>query len=203
MGDIRQLEFNFRGARDYLQGADLYDTVVRELGRELPEGPVSAQFHSFLRTQPDVVMGVQNVSQWRTRSDYRGEMRFGEGSNAVTLVLLASARPISKRLECNEKEVVQGAKVDSSHKSARLPMPVEATPMEATVFLNKVLHFALLPEVREKWLFVRLELNQRLPDRAADQLELRLKQVLCGRFTRVAILIDGQEYGHITFSTLK
>lgn len=73
--------------------------------------------------------------------------------------------------------------------------------MEMVVFLNKQLHFQVLPEVKEKWLFVRLELNQRLPETGERELKLVLRQVLGNRFTKTEILIDDVSYGFIIFST--
>ena len=73
--------------------------------------------------------------------------------------------------------------------------------MEMVVFLNKQLHFQTLPDVKEKWLFVRLELRQRLPLTGERELKLVLKQVLGNRFTKTEIFIDEVSYGFIIFST--
>lgn len=203
MLETHSLDMAFRGSRDYLQGADIYDQVLAKLGQQLPEGPVMVQYHSFLRTQLDLLGPVNDVTPWRAFPNYRGEIRFGAQNEATSIILMASERPITERSSCNEDEVVRTASVDVESRTATLPFPGVATTMEMIVFLNKQLHFKVLPQVKEKWLFVKLELSRRLPEKGERELKLEMKQVLGSRFTRVMIVIDDQCFGYITFATLQ
>jgi hypothetical protein len=196
-----QMDIPFRGARDYLQGADLYQFMVECGEAELPAGPVQLQFHSLLRRQGELLVGVDDVASWRKREEYRGEGRFGPPEQARYVVLVETLSEVVNRKACNESEVVKGALVKVAEKSAVLAFPSGGTPMEMVVFLNKQLHFQTLPDVKEKWLFVRLELRQRLPLTGERELKLVLKQVLGNRFTKTEIFIDEVSYGFIIFST--
>lgn len=196
-----QMDIPFRGKRDYLQGADLYQFIVDRVGGDLPEGPLQLQFHTLLRRQGELLVGVDEVASWRKRPEYRGEGRFGPPGEARQVVLVETDAEVAERKLCNESEVVKGAEVDVADRSAVLAFPSGGTPMEMVVFLNKQLHFQVLPEVKEKWLFVRLELNQRLPETGERELKLVLRQVLGNRFTKTEILIDDVSYGFIIFST--
>jgi len=196
-----QMTIPFRGTRDYLQGADLYQFIVDRVGGALPAGPVQLQFHSLLRRQGELLVGVEEIASWRKRPEYRGEGRFGPPMESRYVVLVESESTVADRKECNESEVVMGAQVNLAERSAVLAFPSGGTPMEMVVFLNKQLHFQTLPEVKEKWLFVRLELNERLPTTGERELKLVLRQVLGKRFTKTEILIDEVSYGFIIFST--
>lgn len=203
MVQTHPLQLAFRGGRDYLQGADLYQALVDFFGDRMPPGPLTLVFHQFLRHQPDVVWPVEDLLDWRARSDYRGELRAGSGEAMLRAVLLESERPVTERRACNEAEVVAAAEVDAAERRARLAFPCPGTVMEMTVFLNKQLHFQVLPEVKEKWLFVKLESDGVLPGTGGRELTLELAQVLGNRFTRARIAVDGKPCGHISFSTLK
>ena len=203
MFDTHSLDMAFRGSRDYLQGADIYDQVLAKLGQQVPEGPVMVQYHSFSRTQLDLVGPVGDVAPWRACPNYRGEIRFGAQNEATYIALMASDRPITERTRCNEDEVVSTASVDVESRTATLPFPSVATTMEMVVFLNKQLHFKVLPQVKEKWLFVKLELSRRLPQAGERELKLEIKHVLGNRFTKAMIVIDDQSFGYITFATLQ
>ena len=195
------MDIPFRGARDYLQGADLYQFMVDRAGEELPLGPVQLQFHTLLKKQGELLVGVDDVAEGRKCPEYRGEGRFGLPGEAKHVVLVETEGEVMERKVCNESEVVKGAVVNVVERWAELSFPSEGTPMEMVVFLNKQLHFQTLPEVKEKWLFVRLELRQRLPETGERELKLVLKQVLGNRFTKTEILIDGVSYGFMIFST--
>lgn len=198
-----QLDLSFRGSRDYLQGADLYQGMLEVEAANFPPSPIQIQYHSLLHHQPDLVWSTENLTALRKAPAYRGEARFGTGDQQINAVLLESDRPISRRVECNEKEVVASAQVDVPAKTAVLPFPSVGTPMEMVVFLNKQLHFQVLPHVTEKWLFVKLDLKEALPQTGEKQLTLILRQILGDRFTRAEILIDDKSFGFITFSTAK
>lgn len=196
------LDLPFRGSRDYLQGADIYEKMLEE-GKEIfPAGPLQIQFHTLLRRQPDMIWSQDSLTEWRNNPAYRGEAHFGPAKAGMNVVLLESERPITQRKECNEKDVVAASQVDVASKTATLPFPCCGTPMEMVVFLNKQLHFQVLPQVKEKWLFVKLDLSEALPE-GNEQLILVMKQVLGNRFTRTEILVDGKSFGFITFSTAK
>ena len=198
-----QLNLPFRGARDYLHGTDLYHRIMEAVGGGLPDGPLHWQFHSLLRKQPDLILDVDGMAEWRQRPDYRGEGKLGGPGGAKYLVMLESDRPVEGRKDCNEKEVVREAVVDTGERSVGLLNPSVGTAVENVVFLNKLLHFKVLPEVVASWLFVKLELNRRLPTAIDREMKLVMRQILGNRFTKTEILIGGSSYGFIVFSTAK
>lgn len=198
-----QLDLTFRGSRDYLQGADIYEGMLKAGQDQIPTGPIHIQYHTLLHKQPDLILSQEPVTHWRKEPAYRGEVRFGKAEGYLYAVLLESDRPVDVRVPCNESEVVKTAVVDVPARTATLPFPSVGTPMEKVVFLNKQLHFKVLPDIKEKWLFVKLELTEALPPTGEKEMKLILKQNLGNRFTRTEIVIDDKSFGYITFSTAK
>jgi uncharacterized protein YecE (DUF72 family) len=196
-----ELSLPYRGARDYLQGADLVENLLSVCGAEMPDGPLLVQFHTLLKVQPDLLVDVEDMAEARKLPGFCAEARFGTAAEPRYAVWLASERAVTERKVCNEAEVAAAAVVDVAGRSAVLPFPSPGTPMEMIVFLNKQLHFQVLPQVKAKWLFVKLELKQRLPEKGERELKLVLRQVLGERFTKAEILIDGVSYGAMIFST--
>lgn len=203
MNQTLHLDLAFRGSRDYLQGADIYGAMIEKGGGLLPEGGAAIQFHTLLRKQPDLICSTEPLTHLRQQAEYRGEGVFASGEAKMNVVLLESERPVDERVPCNEKEVVATASVDVEKREAVLPFPNTGNFMEMTVFLNKQLHFKVLPDVMEKWLFVKLELTNSRVTKGQGEMKLVMKQVLGRRFTRTEIFVDGKSAGHITFSTAK
>lgn len=196
------LDLSFRGLRDYLHGDDIYEGMLKAVQDERPAGPLQIQYHSLLRQQPDLICSKEPLTHLRKDPAYRGEARFGTGDDSLYGALMESDRPITSRFECNEPEVVKTAIVDIATRSATLPFPNVGLTIEMAIFLNKKLHFTLLPEIK-RWLFVKLELNEALPATGQSEMTLIQKQNLGNRFTRSEILIDGKSFGYISFSTVK
>lgn len=195
------LDLPFRGERAYLHGTDLYQAIVTALGSDLPVGPISITFHSLLKQLPDLVCSSESLRHLREDPAFRGELRFGQGDSVLHAALMESERPATSRKTCNENDVAACSVVDVEAKSAKLEKPQIGSPIEQVVFLNKHLHLKLLPHLSPKWLFARLELNAPLPSEAPQTLEIVLKQVLGNRFTRSEILVEGERFGFISFST--
>jgi hypothetical protein len=198
-----ELNLPFRGTRGYLHGTDLYNEMMKVGGERLPDGPMHWQFHALLRKQPDLVLDVEELAEWRLRPNYRGEGRFGVRENARSVVMVESERPVVERKDCNEVEVVSGAVVEISERTAFLPRAAVGDAIEKVVFLNKHLHFKVLPGVVEPWLFAKLELKWRLAVTAIDEVKLVLRQVLGNRFTKTEIFVNELSCGFIIFSTNK
>jgi len=195
------LELPFRGERTYLHGTDIHQAVLAALGTDLPPGPISINFHSLLKQQPDLICSRESLRSLREDPAFRGELRFGKGEDLVHGALLESSREITQRKICNENVVAASAVLDTENKTATLIEPAIGNPIEMVVFLNKFLHLKLLPDLSPKWLFARLELSCALPAKAPQHISLQLKQVLARRFTRSEILLDGEVFGSISFST--
>ena len=201
MTETHPLDLPFRGERTYLHGTDLHQAILAAVGERRPAGPVSITYHSLLRHQPDLVCSRDSLRELRDNPAFRGEIRFGTGTDVLHAALLESDRPVRARKPCNETEVVAAARLDAEDRSARLQQPQTGCPIEMLVFLNKHLHVRLLPELSPKWLFARLELTEALPAQPPQEVVVQLKQVLAGRFTRSELFLDGRRAGSISFST--
>lgn len=195
------LELPFRGERTYLHGTDLYQGLVDAISGELPIGPVSINFHSLLKNQPDLVCSSDSLRHLRSAPQFRGEVRFGQGDTIIHGVLLESDRPVKNHKVCNEDEVIDSAIVKEVDKTVLLENCDCGSTVERVVFLNKHLHLRILPDLCTKWLFARLELNAPFPLTPPEKIAVTLRQVLGKRFTCSDILFNGHRVGSISFST--
>lgn len=195
------MDIPFRGAREYLHGTDIYQFLMDGGGGDWDSGPVQLQFHGLLRRRGEILIGVDDLAEWRKSPRYRGEGRIGPKDNSLQVVLLETDEDGIGRKECNEVEVVLAAAVDAGSRSAVLKAQNEGLMVERVVFLNKRLHSVVLPTARGQWLFAKLDLVQALPETGERELKLVMKQVLGNRCTKTEILIDEVSYGFIIFST--
>lgn len=201
MTGIRQLELPFRGERSYLHGTDLHQAIVAALAEPPPAGSVNLTFHHLLSHQPDLVLSRDSLQHLREDAAFRGEMRWGNGTDLLHAVLLESGRPVTARKVCNEPEVAAAAVVDVAAKTAELKESAPGSPIERIVFLNKRLHLEVLPHLSPKWLFARLELVAPLAAEPPEEFTITLRQVLGKRFTRSEVTAGGRRLGFISFST--
>jgi hypothetical protein len=200
MTDKYSLTLPFRGARPYLHGTDIY-MAIKEAVAESFSGPISISFHSLLKKQPDLLCSSESLRGWRSDPAFRGEIRMGTGSAAISAVILESDREVKNRKDCNEEAVVVEAKLVEASKGAILSDAGIGLPIEKVVFLNKWLHLKLLPHLSPKWLFARLELAAPLPEVMTGELRVQLEQVLADRFTRSGVFLNDERLGAISFST--
>lgn len=196
-----QMDIPFRGRRDYLHGTDIYEFMMNLNAGGRRDGPVQLQFHTLLRRQGELLVGVEEMASWRKRPEYRGEGRFRIDGAFQQVILVETEQPVNRRKECNEAEVTAEGEIDVVSRSGVLRARSTGSMVERVVFLNKQLHAKVLPEVTGQWLFAKIELNRPLPKASECELKLVLRQVLGNRFTKAEIFIDDVSYGFIIFST--
>jgi hypothetical protein len=194
------LDLPFRGDRDYLQGAAIYDAVIEATLAVFPDSTNAGgtiAFHRLLPTQPDLwLVGPQDDSP----APAAPATSFGLGGpyGRIRGWLLGSTRPVSRR-EAFDEEVIRAASELTGEKIALLRDP-GCTPIEAAVALTKFLHYAVLPMPGRKWLFTRLDFAR--PLRASDLtgMAVALRSNIHGRVTRSDLSSANGALGSIYFS---
>ena len=182
-----QLDLAFRGERDYVQGADIFEALVELTGWH---GPVSLHFHRVMRFGVDAI----EVTDARGAATFDAVFWYGPLGARKCLGLRADpARPILKRKPYNEKSVVAGAVI--SPPRIESSGPVDASFMERVLALDKALLMRLFTPDRGSFRLLRLDLEY-VPE-SPKELVLIHRASMGSRFVRMEILADGHSVGAV------
>lgn len=194
---IVPLDLAFRGNRDYVQGADIYESVVTTIRRVCGsvQGELKINMHSLARSGCELLLAPADVTLQRPESG-RAEFVFGGWHGWIA----ETGRPIVERIPYDEGHIARQCEITGSIIRTIGKMPNSA--VEIVIGATKLLHQVLYPQVERKWIVSRIEL-QRVFTATDFAMEVELLQNLNDRLTRSAIRCASEPLGHIFFSAIK
>lgn len=189
-----KLDFSYKGARNYLQGGDFFNAiqaVVDSLDgfRGSYVSKLSlAHFSYHLCELCFDEMGEKH-------SVGSGELTLQDNSRKFFWLKEGFEKP-AHRTPYNEGSIVRNARYEGQ--SVVLQASVPYSTIEVVIALTKDLHYRLSPIEEGKWVFGRIDLNQRLPIINRSVSIARVKHLPL-RFSVSEIKIDGIMIGEIQF----
>ena len=196
----KQVGFQFKGARNYIQGPDLFNVMF--LGKNF-DGLRAIRFsvHDFLRRPECQLIETNDKGQFCQLIDVKARCQFEINGQTRFLALVSSGDEFQdgQHVEYDESRVVSLIQCDG--KKLTLSGCSPFTFIETIVSMNKFLLQSLFPEVEGKWIFTRVELHRYVDERC--DLALEFKHNLNFRLTKSDILVGGEKIGEINFSLVK
>ena len=199
LGDF-DLDVPFKGTRDYVQSADLYDALMARLGaacRLEDVSDVRLLCRSLARRPLRALVGGP-TSECHALLTFHSAV--GGGKTRIAVVGREGA-PAGRR-ECPEERIVSQSVLDEETGSitCRMGPSPGFTLCEAAVALNKALHLRTFAGYPGKWLLTEIRTPLPLLSRGSCEVGIRLKSRSTTRLTRSTIVLDGEESGYICFS---
>lgn len=193
------LRLCFKGERDYLQGADIYQAVVEAIRSELrePVGGIRMAIRRFFARQPDLLWADSPELSARPGDavvDYTVELPPRRPGGW----LVESARPVECRLPFDEARIAMQCAF--SDRTVEVMGELGFLPIEVVVAMTKQLHQRKLPAAAGRWIFTRIDLRRLLRQPDASALSVTLEENLHNRLTRSSIVAGGEAIGSIYFS---
>ena len=195
-----QLHLVYRGARNYIQGADIYSAIVDCVSTAAPDtlhGPIKIVMHEMARNQCILVFGRGSATASKPETA-RAEFFLSHDLHGW---IKETEVPVTSRLPYDEGEIINRCRV-TDH-IIRLTDAPPCSPIEALIAATKLLHQTLHPSDAHKWIIARLELHRLLQEDDAGKLEVELVQNLNNRLTRSIVQVAGAPIGNIFFSAVK
>jgi hypothetical protein len=185
------LDVPFKGTRDYLTGADLFDALLDVTGAK---GSVVLVMRRLMQTPVSTVPIPPSVDP----STYPAEFHYTSAGSDCTVVLREDpSRKVTRRIPYDEERVTAPAVISGTCLSC--PLSETYSFIEQVVALNKLLlNRSAVGADSPKWLFTRIELDT-VPE-TPQVLDLKLVATIGSRITKTAIRTDGGLVGHIYFS---
>jgi hypothetical protein len=198
--EIKQVEFQFKGARNYIQGPDLFNAMV-DVGYPI-EHLRNIRFiaHQFVSAPVCELYLTNDKEELNQISDInaRCQLEVDHVSYWIALKPLTTDKP-GKRGDYDEENLIALCRWEGA--TIRLTQLSPFTFIETLVSMNKHMHQQLFPDVAGKWIFTRIDLDSGCAER--EHLELHFKHNMNYRLTKSEILANGQKLGDLYFSLVK
>ncbi len=193
----REVEFSYKGDRDYVQGPDIFNCVVAEIADEGIED-MKLSFHGLVTHNVCSLFVSDDEDELSSVHDVKAKgYLFGKGQPKY-FALSESVSIDRKKVVSNYDEELIRNKAKYSDSKVLFSSSSEYSYMEVVVALTKLMHQKQFPEAKGKWIFTRLELQKNINNYSA--IEIDLKHNFQYRLTKSEIVVDGEPVGFIYFS---
>ena len=200
------IQVPFKGQRDYVQSADIYDACIPLLGKltSLSRGGAFTTtfiFRSFLRSQMRLLLpDEQTQEQVLGGLSLFGEIFIKTKDTQRVAYMISEQRSITERKQDCEAELRKYLSLDGGSISCDMTN-VNLTPMESAVALTKFLHLDTVND-EVKWIATRLNFSQTFYDIKCDELKVKIVKNSRGKVTNSDVACDGIVVGNIMFNAM-
>ncbi|MGJ0484859.1 MAG: hypothetical protein ACR65R_10030 [Methylomicrobium sp.] len=198
--EIKQVEFQFKGARNYIQGPDLFNAMI-DLGSPLASlHNIRFIAHQFVDSPICEIYVARTKEELNQISEIHARCQLDVDRTPHWIALKPyGSDKTGKRGDYDEARLISYCRLEGE--KIRLSRPSPFTFIETIVSMNKHLHHQLFPDVPGKWIFTRVDLDSGCNER--EHLELHFKHNMNYRLTKSDILVNGQKLGDLYFSLVK
>ena len=194
MKDVIELDFCFKGSRQYVHGTDIYSKLLERQNNEIKK--IDIAFHG-------ITLHNMTFSPVRpTVDDIKVTFRCMNDREKIILFGIENGTDIDCRYEYKEEKIIENSTIISSEESILLKAPTKYSFIEHLVAMNKALVESLYPDVNGKWYFTRIQLKETIDMSNVSSLQLRLKANFQFKLTKSVIIINEVEVGFIYFSLI-
>ena len=198
----RLVPFRFKGGRSYVQGPDIYDSMLEMVFDYLGEYPdsVKGSFHGLLENN-----GIFRI--YESGEPLGDEQLFALFSilmkeNMHQLVLLDAGTPISLFYEYDEQKVLENMAL----KDETVTMQIKSTYtyIEQIVSMTKKLHMTIYPEAKGKWLFTKVHIYDVVDPTLYSGKVIAVRSIknFQNKLTQCSIKLNDHPIGSIFFSLM-
>lgn len=195
------VNFQFKGERNYVHGTDIYENMLRTVHDHFGEYPsrITGSFHRLLKNN-----GILCIySDGEVIDNERAYVLFTilVGEKTYHLAIFDAESQIGSSYEYDEDKVLNGCLI----RDKTITIKVKSTYkyIEQLVAMTKKLHLAIYPEAEGKWLFTKIQINDAVaPSRYFDKiLSITAERNFQDKLTQSTIRINGKGIGFIYFSS--
>jgi hypothetical protein len=197
-----ELDFSFKGARQYIQGPDIFDESVRLLREQAGDNLEFLEFVIHRMTDRNLYLTLYPAAQVpQLDAQDVAELKFTVSGQSWVARLTDTANQPASRRPYDETMVVEKCEIDEVER--RIVFRRGETPysmMETLVSMNKALHLKVFPDARGSWVFCQWNSPHWPLDESLNGVCIQLKQALGTRLTRAEVSLDDRVIGQMYFS---
>ena len=194
------LDFKFKGSRDYVHGTDIFNkllTELRGLGHSLPDRIVFSM-HKIMHSNLTAYLGSPDEMP----ADKAAFCMFETNGERSVIGLFENGKEVIGRYAYDEDAIVAGCDMTDSGLTLESARRHPYTNVEKVVALNKSYMTQRFPENDGKWVFSKLQVIGDFAIAEPEEIRLVLIGNIGVRMTRTEIRFDEKVVGEIYFSAL-
>ena len=196
--EIKQIEFRFKGGRDYIHGTDMFNVMMEEIKTSSIHKNIRFTIHDFVHTAMCKLYLTKNKS---LLNDVKGlavrcQLDIDGATHWMAISQDDNNNTVGEKYSSHENQIATLCSVDGD--SININQSSPCSFIETIVAMNKQMHQQLFSEVNGAWVFTGIYLPV-LCD-AKEKLVLRLRHNMNYRLTKSDIEVDGNKVGDIFFS---
>ncbi len=201
------LPFRFKGPRNYIQGADIYDIlfkkVVQQEFDDLDSNAISHLNFSINKMTSSQLYACLSKDDRPSEENSVGKLSFTYQGERFYLFLYETHEAVHDRYDFDEENIITSCAMNGDTKSISnvIQIPPNFSAIEVLVAMNKALHQSIVHS-QGKWVFTGLQLDSPV-ERNFDNIRIQLVSTLGYKLTKASVETDGNHRGHIYFSLLK
>jgi len=196
----REIQFKFKGNRDYVHGTDIFDNVLESARIFFDDYPTRIQgsFHRLLTNNG--ILRIYNHSEVIDYQPVYALFYVQEQSSSFLMTVSNADSIITSSYEYDEQKVLHNVRIEDN--KARMFTKSSYTYIEQIVAMTKKLHLTLYPDAKKNWLFTKIQIKEVLHPSLYTNHELAIKAVknFHYKLTQNAIFLDDNLVGNIWFS---
>jgi len=198
------LNFQFKGDRNYVQGPDMLNAIIDALSQQLPMPLKSVDLQIHRMTGSNLVLelgherdaiaphpdNIATLTLAATNTSWYGRLRE------------ADTQPASRQPYDEDSLVAlcEFATAETGRQSIFIRAPSPFTPIETFVAMTKALHKRAFPDAIGKWVFCRW-VSAEWPTKApVHETTVTLTHTVGTRLTQSKVALDGIPVGTVYFS---
>ncbi|MCV3334073.1 hypothetical protein L8T48_02655 [Campylobacter lari] len=192
---LKELKFDFKENRNYIHGADIYNTILSIYGDNIASN-FELSFHNIAYnnliltdTKPDDLKDLRFICSFTTK-DSLVYCLYGI-DNQFSKPTFSRSYP--------EENITKNTTINHNEKSIILNNASNFTYMEEIVALNKHLMNNIFPQIQGKWYFTKLQL-QNIPLEKSYPIKIVFKSNFNFLIIKSEIYFDNKLLGFIYFS---
>lgn len=191
----KELEFNFKGSRDYIHGTDIYNTILSSCKDDIVSN-FEISFHN---------VAYNNLILTNTKPDDLHYLRFVchfIAKDSTIHYLYGVDNPLSRPTLSKpylEENITKDVIINHDEKSIILNNTSNFTYIEEIVALNKHLLTKIFPKIKGKWYFSKLQL-QNIPLDKSYPIKIIFKSNFNFLIVKSEIYFNDKFLGFIYFS---
>lgn len=199
------INISFKGNRNYVYASDLFDLIivtVKKIGIKKIED-IDYSVHNILNNKVNFSLyKLDEIEKLDTQSDVRLNFK-SEGINYVGLIF-GNDLDIDSRTNYDEEEIFQNSEINEKEKSINLKNNYNNyTNLDVFTSLNKRLLSEVRPDIKGKWVSVRLQIksfSELIEER--NLFKVKLVKIFSNKYTRSELYNNDKRIGYLYFSII-
>jgi len=192
-----KLNLKFKGARKYLQGADIFNAASKNLSEIYPESFISnLVLKSFTKNEISIYFDKYENNN---KSIGYGSIKLNNEKIKKFWIKETNVK-VTSSYDFSEEQLLNKTILNNNQISVMRNN--NYTIMESIIILTKKINYKHCPLIDGKWVFSQIKLEKKLPN-YWEKIDINLKEMKNNIYSQNKIIVDSKIFGELIFMVAK